>query len=98
MAGYLGSLNSFHSFRENKMALRAHPLVMLMFLLRPRRSVYHMEKQSPQRFTTGILTQQETQRRRVRQKGRKKREEEEGGSPDDGRKDRKREEKWSREA
>lgn len=35
MAGYLGSLNSFHSFRENKAALRAHPLVMLMLLLRP---------------------------------------------------------------
>lgn len=64
MAGYLGSLNSFHSFRENKTVLRAHPLVMLMFLLRPRRYVYHMEKQSTQRFTTGIL--KETQRRRVR--------------------------------
>lgn len=72
MAGYLGSLNSFHSFRENKTALRAHPLVALMFLLRPRRNVYHMEKQSPQRFTTGILTQQETQKRRVRQKEGKK--------------------------
>lgn len=75
MARYLGSLNSFHSFRENKTALRAHPLVVLMFLLRPRRNVYHMEKQSPQRFTTGILTQQETERRRVREKEREKREE-----------------------
>lgn len=56
MAGYLGSLNSFHSFRENKTALQAQPLVVLMFLLRPRRNVYHMEKQSPQRFTTGILS------------------------------------------
>ena len=43
MAGYLGSLNSFHSFRENKTALWAHPLVILMFLLRPGRNVYHME-------------------------------------------------------
>lgn len=66
MAGYLGSLNLFHSFRENKTVLQAHPLVMLVFLLRPRRNVYHMEKQSTQRFTTGILTQKETQRRRVR--------------------------------
>lgn len=46
MVGYLGSLNSFHSFRENKTALRAHPLVMLKFLLRPRRNVCHMEKHS----------------------------------------------------
>lgn len=56
MAGYLGPLDPFHSLRENKMALRAHPLVVLMFLLRPRRNVYHMEKQTPQRFTTGILS------------------------------------------
>lgn len=66
MAGYLGSLNSFHSLEKIKTVLRAHPPVLLMLLLRPRRNVYHMEKQSPQRFTTGILTQQETQRRRVR--------------------------------
>lgn len=66
MAGNLGSLNSFHSLEKIKTVLRAHPPVLLMLLLRPRRNVYHMEKQSPQRFTTGILTQQETQRRRVR--------------------------------
>lgn len=66
MAGHLGSLNSFHSFRENKTALWAHPLVMLMLLLRPLRIVCHMEKQSLQRFTTGILTQQETRRRKRR--------------------------------
>lgn len=66
MAGYLGSLNSFHSLEKIKTVLRAHPPVLLMLLLGPRRNVYHMEKQSPQRFTTGILTQQETQRRRVR--------------------------------
>lgn len=65
MAGNLGSLNSFHSLEKIKTVLRAHPPVLLMLLLRPRRNVYHMEKQSPQRFTTGILTQQETQRRRV---------------------------------
>lgn len=94
MAGYLGPLDSFHSFRENKTALRAHPLVVLMFLLRPRRNVYHMEKQSPQRFTTGILTQQETQRRRVKERKERKRMEAEEerreafGSSDDGRKDR----------
>lgn len=35
MAGYPASLKSFHSFRENKTVLWAHPLVMLMFLLRP---------------------------------------------------------------
>lgn len=63
MAGYLGFLNSFHSFRENKTALRAHPLVVLMLLLGPHRNDYHLEKQSPQRFTTGILTQQETDRK-----------------------------------
>ena len=79
MAGYLGPLDSFHSFRENKTALRAHPLVVLMFLLGPRRNVYHMEKQSPQRFTTGILTQQETQRRRVRE-----RKDGEGGGGEEG--------------
>lgn len=66
MAGYLGSLNSFHSLEKIKTVLRAHPPVLLMLLFGPRRNVYHMEKQSPQRFTTGILTQQETQRRRVR--------------------------------
>lgn len=67
MAGYLGSLNSFHSFRENKTALRAHPLVILMFLLRPSRNVYRMEKQSAQRFTTGILIQhRETEKKSKR--------------------------------
>lgn len=73
MAGYLGSLNSFHSFRENKTALQAHPLVVLMFLLRPRRNVYHMEKQSPQRFTTGILTQhRKTEKEKKSESGKKK--------------------------
>lgn len=59
---------------------------MLMLLFRPRRNVYRVEKQSPQRFTTGILTQQETQGRRVRRRegGRRG-----GGGDDDGRKDRK---------
>lgn len=37
---------------------------------RPRRNVHHMEKQSAQRFTTGILTQRGRQRRRVKAVGR----------------------------
>lgn len=58
MAGYLGSLNSFHSFRDKKGAAgtsSGHVDVPPQ----ARRNVYRMEKQSPQRFTTGILTQQE---------------------------------------
>lgn len=94
MAGYLGSLNSFHSLEKIKTVLRAHPPVLLMLLLGPRRNVYHMEKQSPQRFTTGILTARETEEKseRDRRKGRSW-----GGPAMEG-KGRRREEKWSTKA
>jgi len=67
MAGYLGSLNLFHSLRENKTALQAHPSGPVD--VSPRRNVYHMEKQLPHRFTTGILTRQEREREKKTQRG-----------------------------
>lgn len=56
MAGNLGSLTSFHSFRENKTALQAHPLVKVD--VSPQASLNCLWKNTvfSQRFTTGILS------------------------------------------
>lgn len=94
MAGYLGSLNSFHSFRENKAALRAHPLVMLMLLLRPPKKCLPCGK-------TVISEVHNWDPDTARDTEKKSETERRGGlfwEVDDGRKDREGEEKWSTEA
>lgn len=44
MAGYLGPLDSFHSFRGDKRRCGGNPLAVLMFFFRPGRNVYHLEQ------------------------------------------------------
>lgn len=42
---------------EEKIKRRRWQILRSILVFRPRRNVYHMVKQSTQRFTTGILTQ-----------------------------------------
>lgn len=42
---------------EEKIKRRRWQILRSILMFRPRRNVYHMVKQSTQRFTTGILTQ-----------------------------------------
>lgn len=61
--GRPGSLKWFHSLKRKEKRRRWQgPRSARMF--RPRRHVYHMEAASAQRFTTGILTQAETQKKK----------------------------------